>query len=433
MHMTQLIRKAIYTLRYRGWRDFYVKARRKLFPPKIHQPAWNQTYTAEALTLVQWLDFTPEDLSRSKELMALHQGPLHIQTINWYVPQFEHAYYGGIHTILRFASRFAQRYNVQNTFMILGNPNSSSSSVYLERIATVFPSLSGSTVVVIRSDADLPKTPPADACVASLWSTAYYVLKFNNTKRKFYFLQDFEPMFYPAGSTSAQVEATYRFGFYGLTNTITLKKHYEEDYQGTAMHFTPCVDTSVFYPHKQRNWTQLPYQVFFYARPNYWRNGFELGAIALRKVKERFGQNVRIVSAGQNWNPGDYGLDGVVESLGLLSYHETAELYRSCDVGLAMMFTRHPSYLPFEFMASGCLVVSNVNSATLWLLQHEENCLLTLPSASCVADTIIRGLEDVPLRQRVTAAAYEMIGRDFVDWEGQIDKAYKYMALPIRT
>ena len=25
----------------------------------------------------------------------------------------------------------------------------------------------------------------------------------------------------PAGSTSAQVEASYRFGFYGITNTIS--------------------------------------------------------------------------------------------------------------------------------------------------------------------------------------------------------------------
>jgi glycosyltransferase involved in cell wall biosynthesis len=173
-----------------------------------------------------------------------------------------------------------------------------------------------------------------------------------------------------------------------------------------------------------------PYQVFFYARPDYWRNGFELGITALRQLKERLGQRVRVVSAGQQWNPADYGLSGVVENKGLLSYQETARLYRACDVGLVLMFTRHPSYLPFELMASGCLVVSNVSSATSWLLKDGENCLLALGSASCIADTLARGLQDHQLRQRITAAALRMIGQQYTDWDQQIDQVYHYMCDP---
>jgi glycosyltransferase involved in cell wall biosynthesis len=272
---------------------------------------------------------------------------------------------------------------------------------------------------------------PADACVATLWSTAYYVLKFTQTKRKFYFLQDFEPMFYPAGSTSAQVEASYRFGFYALTNTVSLARHYQQDYGGDATFFTPCVDTSMFYPPTKRaSGPDAPFRVFFYARPSHWRNGFELGAIALRKLKERLGQRVQIISAGQQWDPREYGLEGVVENLGLLSYQQTAELYRTCDIGLAMMFTRHPSYLPFEFMASGCMVVSNLNHETSWLLKDGENCLLSVPSASSIAATIARGLEDAQLRQQITERALRLVREQFADWDSQIEHVYAYMCDP---
>src|SRR6185295_20121599 len=99
---------------------------------------------------------------------------------------------------------------------------------------------------------------------------------------------------------------------------------YHNDYQGTATFFTPCVDTNVFYPAEPQKQDVRPYNLFFYARPDYWRNGFELGVTALRQLKERCGQRVRVVSAGQHWNPADYGLAGLVENQGLLSYQETA-------------------------------------------------------------------------------------------------------------
>ncbi|HEU5012848.1 MAG TPA: glycosyltransferase family 4 protein, partial [Roseiflexaceae bacterium] len=389
-------------------------------------------YASEAFTLVRWLDFTPENLCHSQEVMAAHPGKLDIKSVNWYLPHFEHAYYGGVLTILRFAAQWASNYGVHSTFVIIGDPSSPDSASYLRRISEAFPSLASADVVVVHSDADLPMIPACDAAVATLWSTAYYVLKFNQTKRKFYFLQDFEPMFYPAGSTSAQVEATYRFGFYGITNTVTLKKHYEADYDGKATFFNPAVDTALFYPAPNREWgiTRKPYKVFFYGRPAHWRNGFELGSIALMKLKEELGQRVQIIAAGNDWDPTDYGLGGIIENLGLLPYQETARLYRTCDAGLAMMFTRHPSYLPFEFMASGCLVVSNVNSATAWLLKDNENCLLSLPSASCIADTLARALQDHDLRRRITANAAQLIKEEFSDWTKSISAVYDYMCDP---
>jgi O-antigen biosynthesis protein len=425
------VRKSVRTVRHSGWRDLYTKIGRKVFPLPAHRRVYQRTYIAEALTLAERYDATRDELCDSRAVLAANPGQLPIQTIHWYVPHFEHADYGGIRTILRFAAAFAERQGVGNTFIVLANRAAPTAAEYMARIRVVFPALFASHVVVTLAGDDI-SLPAADACVATHWTTAYTVLRRNQTKRKFYMIQDFEPLFFPAGSTSAQAEATYRFGFYGVANTLTLQQIYAQEYGGQGTCFQPCVDIDLFHPasERDRSHSDQPRTVFFYGRPDHPRNGFELGVSALRKLKQRLGERVRIVSAGQGWSPADYGLDGIIENHGLLSYQETAELYRACDVGLAMMFTRHPSYLPLELMASSCLVVSNPNRATAWLLRDRENCLLALPSASSLADALVEGLQDHELRCYITANALSMIRRQYADWDAQAQHVYQYMCNP---
>jgi glycosyltransferase involved in cell wall biosynthesis len=136
------------------------------------------------------------------------------------------------------------------------------------------------------------------------------------------------------------------------------------------------------------------------------------------------------VAAGARWEEKDYSLNGVVENLGLLSYQQTAELYRSCHAGLVMMFTRHPSYLPFELMASGSLVVTNHNPATTWFLKDGQNCRLAEVSATSIADVLEQALLNPEERQQITRRAAQQIQADFSDWGKQIEKIYEYMRNP---
>jgi glycosyltransferase involved in cell wall biosynthesis len=116
-----------------------------------------------------------------------------------------------------------------------------------------------------------------------------------------------------------------------------------------------------------------------------------------------------------------------------LEFEQTAELYRSCHAGFVMMFTRHPSYLPFELMASGSLVITNENPATAWFLKDGENCWLSLPSATCFADTLERALTDEAGRQRITAQALEQIRRSHSNWDIEMEKIYHYMCNPAKA
>ena len=282
---------------------------------------------------------------------------------------------------------------------------------------------------MLDSAAAIEAIPPSDYSVATLWTTAYVLLKVTNTGYKFYMIQDYEPLFYPAGSTFAQAELSYRFGFYGIANTQSLCDIYEQEYAGRAVVLTPNVDITIFHPEGDLP-TNGKLRLFYYARPGMPRNCFELAVAALKLVKQRLGERVEIICAGQAWKPSDYGLDGLVNMIGMLPYAETGDLYRSCHVGLAMMMTRHPSYLPFELMACGTLVVSNHNQANAWFLKDRENCLLSEPTASCLAETLIEALERYDEYEPIRRRAAEYIRSSHSDWDAAMHEVAAFMHQP---
>ena len=381
-------------------------------------------YAADSRALAGSYDFSPEMLERS---LALHSAPGtgRLDSITWFLPEFDNPFYGGVHTILRFAGAFQKKHNVRSQFCILGNV----SSVRIrEKMRSTFPHLAASPLFVLDRPARVNELPPTDAAICTLWTTAYASLAFSNTKRKFYFIQDDETLFYPAGSTSALVEASYGFGFYGLCNTAPLLERYAQR-GGRGEFFNPCIDANVFHDRNRKPISaEGPFLLFCYGRPDHPRNCFEMLAAALRILKQRMAADVTIVTAGAEWDPKLYGLEGVVENLGVLNYRSTGALYRACDAGVAMMMTRHPSYLPMELMASGSLVVANRNPDTEWLLKDGENCLLTDPSATSLADRIEQGLRDTGLRRRVTARAAEMVQAEYSRWDQAIERIYRYMS-----
>jgi glycosyltransferase involved in cell wall biosynthesis len=389
------------------------------------QTTWGG-YTRDALQLANIIDCSPEMLMRSQQHPERIALSVNNRICNWYLPQFDNPFYGGMMTILRLADNLQRQHGIKQRFLICGSANVAE---VRDIVIDAFPALSQAEVIILDSVEAITNIPPSDYSVATLWTTAYVLLGVDNTGYKFYMIQDFEPSFYPAGSTYAQAELTYHMGFYAICNTQTLKEIYEKDYGGCAVVLNPSIDRQIFFPcdgHKPSPIKRL----FYYARPGTPRNGFELAAAALRQLKYSFGEELEIICAGSGWNPKDYDLEGVVKSVGLLPYAETADLYRSCHVGFVMMMTKHPSYLPFELMACGTTVVANFNNANVWLLKDGENCLLSAPSASCLAATLSYALsyhDDLtPLRER--AAKYVLSSLD--DWDTSLSAVADFMLNP---
>jgi GT2 family glycosyltransferase len=377
----------------------------------------------------RWFDCGEEQLERFKKHARTARAQTEARSILWFLPAFENPFFGGVHTILRFAEHWRETYGVTNYFAICGT---GSLPEMPSRLSKVVKHLNPTHVYHVNSLNDASSLPPVDASICTLWTTAYYAINHLKSGRYFYFLQDYEPAFYRAGAASAVVETTYRMGLYGIANTVSVKDFYEREFGGRAMHFDPCVDTAVFSPVETAATHRggAPWTVFFYGRPGHARNAFELLSVAMQRVKERLGDRVRILSAGAEWDPAEYGLQGVVDNLGLLTYEESARVYRQIDLGVVMMLTRHPSYIPFELMASGALVVTNVNSWTSWLLRDHENCLLSNSTASAFAETIYKGLVDYEMRRRVIENALRLVRSRYSDWRGQMDKVYRWVCDP---
>ena len=114
-------------------------------------------------------------------------------------------------------------------------------------IRAAFPALADQCgLVELTSNSQLASLPACDAAISTLWTTAYSVLQLQNARRKFYFMQDYESRFYPAGSISALVEATYHFDFSAICNTVSLRDIYKQ-IGGQAEYFDPCIDLSIFH------------------------------------------------------------------------------------------------------------------------------------------------------------------------------------------
>ena len=256
--------------------------------------------------------------------------------------------------------------------------------------------------------------PHSEIAFCTLWTTAYVMLRYNQTLRKFYFMQDYEPMFYAGGELYMMIEQTYRFNYSCIANTPGVGRKFLQ-YSDDMVSFLPGIDRSVFYPPAGKGAGSEPYRIVFYGRPENARNGFFLGTDILKAVKAKLGDRVHIVSAGAQWDPAEYGLEGVVENVGLLkSITAVADLYRASDLGLVFMATPHPSYQPLEYMACGCVVATNINESNSWLL-NTENALLIEPIADIAADRIVALLADPERREQMIAKGLETIER--LDWD----------------
>ncbi|PZR65828.1 MAG: hypothetical protein DLM63_10620 [Solirubrobacterales bacterium] len=384
---------------------------------------------SDELGMEPFYDMTPAELQTNAQLLARYEAldTFDIRSIQWFLPFFHHPYFAGVHTILRFADHLAREHGVESRFCIYDAAPDAVDPI-ARKIAAAFPSLAGAEVTppALRGGRKHEHLRDCDAAIATLWTSAYPLLRFGRARAKFYFVQDYEPAFYPAGSASALAELTWSMGFPGIVNTPGLAEVYRA-HGNPAVAFIPAVDTDRYHPPSEpRGEGSAPTRIFFYARPSSARNAFGLGMATLAAVKHAYGERVEIVAAGEEWNPGQFGMAHVVRNLGVLpDLDSVAELYRTCDIGLVFMLTHHPSYQPFEFMASGVVPVSNVNPHTAWLLRHEHNALVAPPAASLVAAQIGRLIDDPHLRRRLSRSALQDVRA--VRWEEQIERVWGAM------
>ncbi|HEV8575056.1 MAG TPA: glycosyltransferase, partial [Dehalococcoidia bacterium] len=84
------------------------------------QPANPARIETEATAFARACQISATEMALTEKLHAANRGPLEIQSINWFIPDFDSPFYGGIHTILRFADHFKREFGVDNRFIVVG-------------------------------------------------------------------------------------------------------------------------------------------------------------------------------------------------------------------------------------------------------------------------------------------------------------------------
>lgn len=258
---------------------------------------------------------------------------------------------------------------------------------------------------------------PAWGTFATSWQTAYTVRDFRATREKFYFVQDYEPFFYPQGSVYYFAERTYHFGFHGVTAGDWLAQKLKVEYGTRTSSFGFSFDRV---PHKPTIRRDGPKRVFFYARPVTPRRGFELGLMVLNEVYHQY-PNIEFVLVGQDVS--DYQLDIPCVNAGVVAHEELPGFFSQCDVALVLSFT-NLSLLPLELMAYGCPVVSNRGKNVEWFL-NKSNAVLAEATVEDLSAAIVDLLNNSEKCKALSMAGLALAHA--TDWESEAKKVDSFM------
>lgn len=329
----------------------------------------------------------------------------HTQFINWVIPDFNIGS-GGHLNIFRVVKKLEER-GIDCRIVIDGGTTFPSAEAARNCIRENFFAIDAE--VSIGRDS----LQPAMATFATSWTTAYTVRNFRGAGKRYYFVQDFEPLFYATGSDYCFAEATYKFGFKGITAGDWLAEKLRHEYDMETVPFKFSYDQELYIPtdkiEKERK------RVFFYARSVTPRRAFELGLLSLALV-HRLEPSIEFVLAG--WDTSSYSIPFPHLNAGVLSLQELPQLYSQCDVALVLSLT-NLSLLPLEIMACNCTVVSNRGDNVEWML-NESSVEFTELTPEAIAQSIVSLFKDTDKLDRL-----RIKGRQFAEstsWEVEVDK-----------
>ena len=268
-----------------------------------------------------------------------------------------------------------------------------------------------------------------DAFVATTWWTAHIAhaaLQALGGERFLYLVQEYEPFTFPMGSHAALADESYRFPHDALFSSELLRDYFRRHGLGvfgpgggTSAAFQNAI-TPVPAPDAAALAGRSPRRLLFYARPEAHaaRNMFELGVLALGRAIERGafgGWELHGIGTVRGARRVDLGGGAFLELLPRSGQSEYADVLRSHDVGLALMYTPHPSLVPIEMASAGMLTVTNTfeNKTAEALAAISPNLLAAEPGVESIADALAGAAAAVEDADRRAAGSEVRWSRDW--------------------
>ncbi|WP_018099685.1 hypothetical protein [Sinorhizobium meliloti] len=236
----------------------------------------------------------------------------------------------------------------------------------------------------------------AHAVVATNWPSAYAVYNARTAGKRFYFVQDYEPYFYPASTNSVLAENTYRMGLHGITAGRWLADKLSHEFGMEADHFPFGCDTARYFPDPSAKRSG----VVFYARAATPRRAVELGLLALELFAKRH-PHIELHLFGADIG----GLPFKFVNHGVVTPEELNEIYNHCLAGLSLSLT-NVSLVPHEMLACGCIPVVNDDHRNRVVLDNPyvRYAPLTPHSLAAALEAVVN-MHDVEALSRRAAAS----------------------------
>lgn len=357
--LVKFIKKVVRFIRRRGVRGVLEKT--KIVTPKID--------------VLRNLDFimNREEISFNRKDFEHHKND-EVLLLNWIIPEMGIGS-GGHINIFRFISNLEKMGFHSRVYLYLSPNYKDNDSV--RKFTKEHFSILDSKVEVFY---DVSEISFAHATIATSWQTAYFLKIYKNTISRCYFVQDFEPYFYPMGSYYQFAEHTYKLGLKGITAGDWLKEKLHDEYNMDTESFGFSYDKELYKPQEKRGSTK---RIFFYARPYTARRDFEIGLMALEEVSKRI-KNVEIVFAGEDISK--YVIPFKHQNLGIVNIEKLSSIYSQCDLCLVISNT-NLSLLPLEVMASNSVAVCSKGANSSWLV-NSDNAILVDYDPVEIADTL---------------------------------------------
>lgn len=364
-------------------------------------------------------DAWPRDTPRAAARPALPLAPLakafnsSALDIHWVVPSFVKGA-GGHMTIFRMV-KFLEKFGHRQTIWLQNATNIPDPEVARQRIIDWFAPI-GPNVHVLYLPEDVRQLS-GDVVIATDCWTAFPVSRATKFKERFYFVQDFEPDFHPAGENRLVAESTYDFGFSALCAGAWLHQKMTE--RGLwARQWDLCADHSIYFP-AMRKASGAEVQIAMYARPYTPRRAVQLGYAALELLAAR-GLRFKVHLFGEENLSVPYDFPCVQH--GILDHEKLADLYRSVEIGMVFSATNY-SLIPLEMAACGLPVIELDVPSTRAIFRNDE-VAFAQPSPHGIADVLERLINDPSGRNSQSQRALDFVrGSSWEESARKIEKA----------
>lgn len=191
-----------------------------------------------------------------------------------------------------------------------------------------------------------------DIIIATHWKTVDIALLSKDKASLIYFIQDFEPAFYPMSAEYIMSENTYKSGLYCICSGRWIADYLKRNYLIDADYFNFPIDKQIYYKRNRKNTNK---RILFFAKPEMPRRCFKLGMRVMQIIKS-LKPEIEIVLFGSNQIFKEHLNFDCVKMGQLPDLNSLAELYSSSDIGVVFS-TTNPSLIPYEMMACGLPVV----------------------------------------------------------------------------